>query len=517
MMLHNITSAVLSVSVEKVIIKTGQQIYPLTVLVTGFVNGETESSLSGYEKPAASINGEYDTTKQDLTEFDVSYNSGNATDNYIFQYSTTVQIEIQSVDITDADYSADKDLTKWHKGDIRISPQNSYTQISTDKTNWNSSLTLADEGSNEFTFYLKKADGTLTESKTINYKIDNTAPTGEITIKENKFRSFINFISFGVFCKNTVDVTITSADSLANTTIEYMVCEDADTTDHSYQNYSGTFNLSSKGTHVVFAKITDESGNEIIIRSDGVVVYEDSTTNTEKVTYEKLSATDKSATVNLNGNIIDGIMVGGTILTSSQYTVDGNTITLKGSYLETLAAGNYTVTVSYNPQGFEYDPTSSDGDVTYNGDAPATTTFTVEIARKPLTINELVFTPPENLTYNGSAKTAFVTAKSNVTGIGTITVNYYSGGEKFSFAPVNSGIYTVKVDITDGTNYSALSDLEVGTFTILTASQSAPTTLAVVNNTTLQNNNGKITGVDSSMEYQRQGDSNWASITGTEI
>ncbi|MDD2362118.1 MAG: YDG domain-containing protein [Oscillospiraceae bacterium] len=513
----NITTVALSVSVEKVTIKTGQPIPSLAVLVTGFVNGESETGISGFVKPGASVSGEYDTTVQSLSKFNVTYSSGNATNNYTFQYNNVAQIEIQSVYITDADYSADKDLTKWQKGDIKITPKNEYTGISTDKTNWAASLSLSVEGDNSVAFYLKKPDGTITENKTINYKVDNTAPSGEITVKENRFKSFINFISFGVFCKNTVDVTISGVDNLTNYTIEYMVCEDTDTTGHSYQSYSGTFSLSSKGTHVVFAKITDEVGNETIIRTDGVIVYQDSTADTDKVTYEKLSSADKSATVNLNGNTIDSVMVADTLLTSSQYTVNGNAITLKGDYLETLSAGNHTVTVSFNPQGVEYDPSNSDGDITYNGDAPATTTFIIEVVRKELTVNELLFTPPQNLIYDGSNKTALVTAKTGIIGIGTVTVSYYHGDEELSFAPVNVGIYTVKVDITDGENYSSVSGLTVGSFTIVNADQPVPTTPSPSDPTTFANNDGKISGLDSSMEYQKQGDIGWNDIIGTEL
>lgn len=64
-------------------------------------------------------------------------------------------------------------------------------------------------------------------------------------------------------------------------------------------------------------------------------------------------------------------------------------------------------------------------------------------------------TLPTSLAYDGKAKTATAAAKGTVTGMGTITVEYYKGGTKVDSA-VDVGDYTFKLKVADdGTHYNA--------------------------------------------------------------
>ena len=86
------------------------------------------------------------------------------------------------------------------------------------------------------------------------------------------------------------------------------------------------------------------------------------------------------------------------------------------------------------------------------------------------------FTPPSNLTYDGNAKEATVTSSNP--DFGAITVKYYNqNGEAAS--PVNAGTYTVKIDIKENDGYDAISDYEVGQFTILQAENSFTKDLSI--------------------------------------
>ena len=57
---------------------------------------------------------------------------------------------------------------------------------------------------------------------------DIAAPTGEIKIAENDWKSFLNTITFGLFFKDTQTVTVTATDNSGETvTIEYLLSEKA--------------------------------------------------------------------------------------------------------------------------------------------------------------------------------------------------------------------------------------------------------------------------------------------------
>lgn len=80
-----ITPKELTVSVEVVTINKGQDITSLSVKdVTGFVDGESENTLTGFVKPIVSVNGEVNTLDTTITSLSVSFTGGNPTANYTF-------------------------------------------------------------------------------------------------------------------------------------------------------------------------------------------------------------------------------------------------------------------------------------------------------------------------------------------------------------------------------------------------------------------------------------------------
>ncbi|MDD3278834.1 MAG: MBG domain-containing protein [Lachnospiraceae bacterium] len=78
------------------------------------------------------------------------------------------------------------------------------------------------------------------------------------------------------------------------------------------------------------------------------------------------------------------------------------------------------------------------------------------------------YTAPADLIFdNWTTRKATVTAKSTVTGMGTITVHHYDENNKVVTSPKDIGTYTVKIDVAEGTSYNAITGLEVGSFTIV--------------------------------------------------
>ena len=83
-----------------------------------------------------------------------------------------------------------------------------------------------------------------------------------------------------------------------------------------------------------------------------------------------------------------------------------------------------------------------------------TGTMTITLIIKDPAATDFDVTLPTSLAYDGTAKTASAAAKSTVTGMGAITVEYYKNGTKVDSA-VEIGDYTVKLNVAAGTHYSA--------------------------------------------------------------
>ena len=92
-------------------------------------------------------------------------------------------------------------------------------------------------------------------------------------------------------------------------------------------------------------------------------------------------------------------------------------------------------------------------------------TYTIEKA--PVKLNHLNFVAPDDLVYNGETKEALIELVSPYTGIGTPTLKYYKDG--IETEPINAGTYAVTATFTEGTNFLATEEIEIGEFTIAKA------------------------------------------------
>ena len=106
---------------------------------------------------------------------------------------------------------------------------------------------------------------------------DIAAPTGEIKIAENDWKSFLNTITFGLFFKDTQTVTVTATDNSGETvTIEYLLSEKAlaesELAGMTFTVYSAPFSINPDNEYVIYAKLTDTSGNVAYINTNGIVL-----------------------------------------------------------------------------------------------------------------------------------------------------------------------------------------------------------------------------------------------------
>ena len=106
---------------------------------------------------------------------------------------------------------------------------------------------------------------------------DIAVPTGEIKIAENGWKSFLNTITFGLFFKDTQMVTVTAADNSGEAVkIEYLLSDKALTESElagmTFTAYSAPFSINPDNEYVIYAKLTDTSGNVAYINTNGIVL-----------------------------------------------------------------------------------------------------------------------------------------------------------------------------------------------------------------------------------------------------
>ena len=159
-------------------------------------------------------------------------------------------------------------------------------------------------------------------------------------------------------------------------------------------------------------------------------------------------------------------------------TVDTTTRSWQG---ETVSEGN--ITYKQGGTTLETAPTNA-GTYTASiklGDAEASVTYNITQADPKA--SDFTFVAPTDLTYNGEAKEANVTAKSDITGMGEVTVKYFDKDENLveDEDVKNAGDYTVKIDVAAGDNFNAINDLadENWKFTIGRANYAGQTTASV--------------------------------------
>ena len=283
---------------------------------------------------------------------------------------------------------------------------------------------------------------------------DIEAPVGVIAIKSSTWREFLNSVTFGLFFKNTVGVTISADDNSGKPVkIEYLLSEETFETkddiigDWKVLNTSGNsarFNIEPDQKVFIYVRLTDQSGNDTVINSSGVVFYSDSEQGTEEITATVCSDEPKSFGVSLKGNTVKAIYIQNgqntsNLIPADKYSVsEGGVITLKSEYMDSLKAGEYTLTVQYNPMGVAY--VEGEGN-----DPPETTSVILKIVRRTAMIADL---EPYSKDYDGNPLSApTFTADSDA----KAKIEYKPDGAEDSAytenAPENAGRYTVRVSL----------------------------------------------------------------------
>ncbi len=353
-----------------------------------------------------------------------------------------------------AQVSGTKGNNDWYISPVKLVPDSGY-QISTDKTDWKDSLgDYTDQGEQSAGYYLKEtATGAVTDKKTVTFKIDTGMPSGSIRIGENTFDSSLKDVTYGYWFKDNVSVDITGADSASGiASVEYQAVSAEESYDANGTwlpwNAAEKLSLTEGGRYVVYARVTDNAGNQTTVNSDGVVVFKDSVVVDSSIDYTRTTKASVDAKVKLNGNTVASVRNGETTLTEGEdYTVSADKITFSGEYLDTLEAGTYKLTVAYHLQGVtEYK----------GGDKPADSQIAVNVSRQTANVK---ITGTLDKEYDGQPADLVYTTNSDA----SVKTEYKVNETWQTEAPIHAGTYEVRVSVSENGDFTAASDTKAYT------------------------------------------------------
>lgn len=175
----------------------------------------------------------------------------------------------------------------WTNGDVTltVTANDTLSGLAADAYSFDNGVTWQSGNSKVFTsnqtvqVKVMDASGNISEVSMVNItKMDLTAPTGDIKIGTNSIKKALNLITFGLFFKDTQSVEITSADNESGVaSVVYKLSsaildENAVTEISDWTAYNGAFTIEPDAQTVVYAKITDTTGNIVYLGSDGLVL-----------------------------------------------------------------------------------------------------------------------------------------------------------------------------------------------------------------------------------------------------
>ena len=223
---------------------------------------------------------------------------------------------------------------------------------------------------------------------------DITKPTGEISIGTKSWKTFLNNITFGLFFKDTQTVTITASDNSGeDVTIEYLLSDkeldETELASATFTAYTEVFSINPGNKYVIYAKLTDTSGNVAYINSEGIVL-------------------DSIAPV------ISGVENGKTYC-------EAQTVTVTEEYIESVKVNSTEVTLDANNQ-FTLNPAEGKQTIVVTDKAKNETTITITFT---LNAKAVVDNDTKSPRTGDNSHMAFWIALLLVSGAGVIGTTVY--------------------------------------------------------------------------------------------
>ena len=145
---------------------------------------------------------------------------------------------------------------------------------------------------------------------------DTEKPTGEIIIGTNKWNEFLNELTFGIFFKDTQEVTINAVDNSGVVFVSYLVTDkelsEAELNSLVFHAYEEPFRIEPNGEYIVYVMLVDLNINITYLRSDRITLD-----NIQPVIsgIENGKTYCEAQTVTIDEKYVDTVTVNGTAVT----------------------------------------------------------------------------------------------------------------------------------------------------------------------------------------------------------
>ena len=145
---------------------------------------------------------------------------------------------------------------------------------------------------------------------------DTEKPTGEIIIGTNKWNQFLNELTFGIFFKDTQEVTINAVDNSGVVFVSYLVTDkelsESELNSLVFSAYEEPFCIDPNGEYIVYVMLVDENINITYLRSDRITLD-----NIQPVIsgIENGKTYCEAQTVTVDEKYVDTVTVNGTVVT----------------------------------------------------------------------------------------------------------------------------------------------------------------------------------------------------------
>lgn len=185
---------------------------------------------------------------------------------------------------------------------------------------------------------------------------DTIAPSASWKIGESGWRKFVNTISLGFLCKNTETMEIAFEDAESGVATKQYYIADQEIKDYSgveWTDYTAPVVLPLGPRRIVYVRVTDNFGNESILNSDGLTVYQESTLNNSEFSYSYKEGLPKVIMMALNGNAFAGVVDDrDKPLENTDYVMSNDELlTFNPNFLDSLSVGTHHYKIELYPQG----------------------------------------------------------------------------------------------------------------------------------------------------------------------